>query len=470
MYRGRFRFLFPALVLGLATGLASQASSLSQLVAESERRGFRTGVVVVDLGSGHQLFGHRSREAFIPASNQKVLTVAAALWGLGSKFRFRTTFKLRDGVLEVHPGGDPNWITGSAHDPARIFTRLAEELRRRGVTRLRGVRRLQGFFVGPVRPEGWPKDQLDRLYCAPTGGLVLDAASFTARIGPGSGSARIEFLAPPVEVALGSGIKMTSKRKKRYSYWISQGGEGFRGHGEFSSRAAPVQVRGVAQQPGWLFEQSLRTILGKNGIQIGDGAEASLPLAQSGSADAPAEVYTYLTTLQDSLAPVLRDSSNQHAEQLLRVLGTRRLGEGSFEGGCKVVRSQLKTRVELPSVLKIADGSGLSRDNRLTPRVLVDVMRVLCRGPHGQVFQANLPRGGVDGTLKRRFGKLPAVGKAVRAKTGTINGVKCLSGVVRGASNRPRLFSILMNRRKGISTSGAAALQEKMVQAVYKIR
>ena len=81
-----------------------------------------------------------------------------------------------------------------------------------------------------------------------------------------------------------------------------------------------------------------------------------------------------------------------------------------------------------------------------------------------------LARGGVDGTLARRFGKLPTVGKAVRAKTGTINGVKCLSGILRSKSGRTRLFCILMNRRKGTSTKGASALQERMVQAIHQTR
>jgi len=471
MYRGLFRFVFPALAPLLGTGLVSQSATLSRLVAESERSGFRTGVVVLDAGSGKLTFLHRSREAFIPASNQKILTVAAALWGLGAEFRFRTTFKLRDGVLEVHPGGDPNWITGSSHDPARVFAKLAKELRRRGVTRLRGLRRLRGFFEGPDRPVSWPKGQFDRLYCAPTGGLVLDAASFTARISAGTGSARIEFLSPPVGVIPQPGIKMTSKRKKHYSYWISQGGGSFRGHGEFSSRAGPVEVRGVVQQPGWVFEQVLRAVLARHGIKIAAVGANGSPLVRTESAkESVVDVYTHLSTLRESLGPILRDSSNFHAEQLLRVLGTRLLGQGSFSGGCKAVRSQLGSRVDLPAGMKIADGSGLSRLNRLTPRVVVRVMQKLLAGPHAPVFEQNLARGGVDGTLARRFGKLPTVGKAVRAKTGTINGVKCLSGILRSKSGRTRFFCILMNRRKGISTKGAAALQERMVQAIHRTR
>lgn len=478
MHRGLLRFVVPvlALVPSLVSGLVSQHTSLTRLVAESERSGFRTGVAVLDLGTGRFTFRHRSNETFVPASNQKIFTVAAALWGLGADFRFRTIFKLRDGFLEVHPGGDPNWITGSAHDPSRVFAKLAQELRQRGVTRLRGVRRLQGFFKGPDRPEGWPADQFDRLYCAPTGGLILDSASFAARIsapakGAASKQARIELLRPPAAVRFRTGIRMTSKRKKRYSYWISQGSGTFRGHGEFSTRAGPVTVRGVVQQPGWMFERSLRTVLGKHGIQIGDAAITQPALAKSAPANRQlVEVYIHTSSLRECLGPILRDSSNFHAEQLLRVLGTRRRGDGSFLGGAVAVRAQLGSRVELPANLKIVDGSGLSRHNRLTPRCLVQVMQKLCTGPHASLFEASLARGGVDGTLRRRFGKLPTVGRAVRAKTGTINGVKSLSGIVRTASGQVRLFSILMNRRKGTSTRGASALQERMVQAIHRGR
>jgi D-alanyl-D-alanine carboxypeptidase/D-alanyl-D-alanine-endopeptidase (penicillin-binding protein 4) len=473
MNGGWFRYGFSVLLVVpfLGGGLLSQRATLSQLVAESERAGYKTGVAVLDLQTGRFLFRNRSTQAFIPASNQKILTVAAALWGLGSKFRFRTTFKLRDGFLEVHPGGDPNWLTGSAHDPKKIFAKVAQALRDRGVTRLQGVTRLPGFFRGAARPDGWPKDQLDRLYCAPTDGLVLDAASFTARISPGAGLAKIELLSPPASVVFRSGIKMTSKRKKGYSYWISQGGGGFQGHGEFFTGARAVTVRGVVQQPGWMFEQTLRTVLSKHGIRIATANGSKRSLAKS-VAVAPTgeDVYVHVSTLRESLSPILRDSSNFHAEQILRVLGTRRRGDGSFSGGCKVVRSQLGSRMKLPTILKIADGSGLSRINQVSPRLLVDVIHKLCVGPHASLFKGSLAQGGVSGTLSKRFAKAASVGKAVRAKTGTINGVKALSGIVRSKSGKTRLFSILMNRRKGISTRGASDLQERMVRVMYQMR
>ncbi len=469
-----------ALALAAASmgGLSAQRASLAAVVAEAERSGYRTGVAVRDLGNASFSYQYRAAEAFIPASNQKILTVAAALWGLGAGFRYRTVFKLRDGLLEVHPGGDPNWLSGSAHDPAKVFGELAGELRRRGITRLAGVRRLAGPFTGDVRPAGWPRDQFDRLYCAPTGGLVLDAASFSARISAAGSQARIELLAPPARVRFRTGIKTTSKKRKSYSYWISQSKQGFAGHGVFYARARPVTVRGVAQQPGWLFEQTLRTVLGRQGITVGNRLASqdstSRPLARAArpasTGSKAVAVYTHWSSLRESLAPILKDSSNFHAEQLLRVIGARCSGDGSFAGGCAILRAQLATRVKLPASLRIVDGSGLARGNQVTPNLLVEVMAELCDGPHSRLFVENLARGGKDGTLRRRFRKNPAVGAAVHAKTGTINGVKSLSGIVRTRAGKLRLFSILMNRRKGTSTRGASALQERMVEAIYRGR
>ena len=429
---------------------------LAGLVTRAEKQGLRTGVVVLDLRRGEVRFRHRATEAFLPASNQKLVTAAAALWELGGGFRFRTVFALVDGVLVVRAAGDPNWQAGGAHDPAFVFQQVAARLKKAGIQSVRGIRLDPGRFVGPSRPTGWPKNQYHRTYCAPTAGLILEAGCFVARISPGLHRAKIDLIAPPAEAVFGGGIEMTTKRKKRYSYWVSQSGEQFKGQGEFSVRAKPVKVRGVCQEPEWLFESALRTVLTREGIQITADAEAS-----------NAQVLTWESSLREALIPMLKDSSNFHAEQVLRTVGSKR-GDGSFAGGRKAVRAIVGARVVIPEAVRIADGSGLSRDDRTTPQVLADVLRELLRGEHAKLVVDSLARGGVDGTLRRRFRRNKALGRAVRAKTGTIRGVKTLSGLVQRPDGRVFVFSILMNANKGKSTRGASALQEEMVQVIYK--
>ena len=446
-----------SVIVCVASAIPGQSVSAS--VARAEREGFQTAVLVRDVKSEKNVYGHRADEFLIPASNQKLLTAAATLWGLGHDFQFRTVFRLRGGVLEIHAAGDPNWIAGTDHDAGRVFRAVAAALRQKGVTRLQGIRLDAGVFTGATRPTGWPRDQFDRAYCAPTGGLVLESSCFSARIAAGPSYASVSIIAPPLQVQVGGTIQISKRSKKRFSYWVSQGGDSFTGHGEFSAKARPVEVRGVVQNPAWVFEKTARTILAAEGVVIAADAAA-----------VDTNVLTWKSGLQPAFRQMLESSSNFHAEQLLRTLGAQMRHSGTFAAGCASVRAALATRLKIPDGLRVVDGSGLSRGNQVSPAFIVALLAEVFAHPHGALILDSLPHGGRTGTLKRRFrGKGQAdAGKATRAKTGYINGVRSLSGIVVDRRGRPRLFSILMNRRRGTSTKGAAALQDAIVTAIYK--
>ena len=97
-----------------------------------------------------------------------------------------------------------------------------------------------------------------------------------------------------------------------------------------------------------------------------------------------------------------------------------------------------------PRQLAQADGSGLSRYNLVAPAFLVALLERESRSPHAQVFAASLPVAGRDGTLASRMRGTPAEGN-LRAKTGTLSGVRALSGYFTTAAGEPMVFSILMN-------------------------
>jgi D-alanyl-D-alanine carboxypeptidase/D-alanyl-D-alanine-endopeptidase (penicillin-binding protein 4) len=124
------------------------------------------------------------------------------------------------------------------------------------------------------------------------------------------------------------------------------------------------------------------------------------------------------------------------------------------------------------SGLYVADGSGLSRMNNVTPRLLADVLtRVATRFPDDQrkLFEAALPEGGTDGTLRSRFKNTFAQGR-VHAKTGTLGGASSLSGYVVTKAGERLVFSILMNnydRRGGASKARAA--QDAVVLAACDV-
>jgi D-alanyl-D-alanine carboxypeptidase/D-alanyl-D-alanine-endopeptidase (penicillin-binding protein 4) len=146
-----------------------------------------------------------------------------------------------------------------------------------------------------------------------------------------------------------------------------------------------------------------------------------------------------------SLTAVVRHmdlvSDNFFAEMLLKILGKRERGEGSTAAGAGVVRSELRQRIMHMEGIRIADGSGLSRYDRLTARAVGELLiSATSDAAIGDEFVASLPVAGVSGTLEDRMERLPAY-RHVFAKTGTTNRASALSGYV----TTRYVFAILQN-------------------------
>ena len=155
------------------------------------------------------------------------------------------------------------------------------------------------------------------------------------------------------------------------------------------------------------------------------------------------------------------DSSNFHAEQVLRVLGAETQGLGTFPGGIVGVRAALSRALpSVPDGWMVADGSGLSRENRLTPRLLADALQLALSGEHRDVLLSAMPQPG-EGSLRKRF-RGSDVATRVWAKSGWIRGASTLSGCVGDV-----VFAITMNydpSRGGLNKK-LKALQERLVEA-----
>jgi D-alanyl-D-alanine carboxypeptidase/D-alanyl-D-alanine-endopeptidase (penicillin-binding protein 4) len=160
------------------------------------------------------------------------------------------------------------------------------------------------------------------------------------------------------------------------------------------------------------------------------------------------------------LAEILRHmdvvSDNFIAELVLKQLGAVIAGQGTTAAGADVVRSVLTSRAVPLANVRIADGSGLSSLDRMTPKALVTILQ---RGWADReirpVLFGALPVSGRDGTLEDRMARPPARGN-VRAKTGTLNGVSALSGYVR----ERYAFAVLVNA-PSLSSWAAHAAQDR---------
>jgi serine-type D-Ala-D-Ala carboxypeptidase/endopeptidase (penicillin-binding protein 4) len=454
--------VLPALVLAsaLLPPAAAQVAALKRAVADAEARAVRTGVAVCD-ADGTVLYRHRAAEPFVPASNMKLLTAAGVLHGLGQDFLFRTIFRVVDGELLVTASGDPNMLDGTEHDPVVVFGHVARELRSRDIHALRSVRLLPGPFTGPTRPPTWPQDQLHTYYCAPTSGFVLEQGTFIMSIQRSGGrNAKVQLVAPPSGYTIKGSISESTTRKGATYGAIDLGGS-LKVRGKFYRKSPRVKITTAVKDPQRWYRDTLIERLAAGGIQVNVGAKTT----------SAGVVYEHRSPLLPALRRMLEDSSNFDAEQCVRVLGAIKNRDGSLEGGRAALAQQIAELVSMsPAGVVITDGSGLSKQNRITPGLLVVAMFHSFGGVDGGVLRDSLAVSGRTGTLRKRFVGTDMVGR-VRAKTGWIRGASSLSGLVEMPNGKRRWFSILMNydrKRNGVNKD-LKRIQETIVRAVAGI-
>jgi D-alanyl-D-alanine carboxypeptidase/D-alanyl-D-alanine-endopeptidase (penicillin-binding protein 4) len=157
-------------------------------------------------------------------------------------------------------------------------------------------------------------------------------------------------------------------------------------------------------------------------------------------------------SLKDWITFMNLRSNNYYAETLLK-----------FVGGPWAAKQALTRLGVNPNGYRLADGSGLSRQNQATPRALVETLRVMSFAEDKEVFFASLPVAGVSGTLSKRLRQTAAQGQ-VFAKTGTLRGVKALSGYMNQPQYGMLVFSILVNQPKQSTAALANAIDQVVLQ------
>ena len=197
----------------------------------------------------------------------------------------------------------------------------------------------------------------------------------------------------------------------------------------------------TVDDPGRFFLTVLAQILGQEGIPV----RGRVRLVE------PGEALPALTTLIEHRSHLLSAiqvantrSQNFYAEQILKTLGREVLGEGSFERGVEVVTTFLEGRGLNPEGYHLTDGSGMSRENRLSARCITDLLAVMAHSPLADQYMESLSQAGVDGSMRSRLREPEFAGK-VFGKTGTLSGVRALSGYVRSERGELLAYSFLMN-------------------------
>lgn len=466
-----------AILLGTVSALAQSGSLQARVdrAVESGKFGSaRVGVVVRDVEKGVTLADVRGEEAFTPASNMKLLTSGAALLVLTPEFKFRTEFRASGTTLVVAGDGDPALADPellSKMNPkltvGDVLAVVTGAIARENVTHFDSVvvddRIFDREFVHP----SWPADKLDRGYSAQVAGLNFHANVILAfpRPNPDGPGTPPPFTLQPSAPWLRMENRARTVADGKSSVWISREPDSntFTLRGDVR-QASQAGIEITVHNPPEFFGQVLADHLNRAGIATG-----AARVAEANEALPAGRALAAITTpIGEVLDRCNTDSANLYAEALLKRVGHAVTGEpGSWKNGSSVVRMVLSQRLGAGAAagITIADGSGLSRDNAVSPATLCKWLELLARNSEVRdVFTESLASPG-EGTLRQRFAGARHHGK-VYAKSGFINGVRTLSGyVVDPSTGRRVAFSVMVNDIKtDAQTMAARALHEEVVR------
>jgi D-alanyl-D-alanine carboxypeptidase/D-alanyl-D-alanine-endopeptidase (penicillin-binding protein 4) len=399
------------------------------------------GIKVVSLATGETLYELNPDMLFMPASNEKLFTSAAALVELGKDFVFTTKVGVDRNASRIHNkgSGDPLLSTADLDSLARV---IKDSIQTDSAWTLVGD---VSYFDDVPWGEGWMWDdepESDNMMISP---LSVNSNSITVQVRPGkledapvlvrtvpaTAYVSIENTATtPVDTPV-TPLTIVRKWRER-SNTITVTGQLLH-RDSLSERHLTV----------WQPERYVLTLLAERlqsygftlrGIEIDSVPSTATPVTEfSHRLDS---VLTFLNKVSDNLA----------AENVLKTLSAERNGKpGTAKSGVSLVKRFLSSIGTDTTKLTMVDGSGLSRYNLTSPNIIMRVLTdIYKRDTLFGTFYNSLPIAGIDGTLSERMSGTSAEGN-LRAKTGTLSGVASFSGYVQSANGEMLAFSILMN-------------------------
>lgn len=483
----------------------SLAARINAILETKEAQRAHWGIRVVSLDTGKTIYARHDQQLFTPASNTKLFTTAAALVGLGPDFKFRTTVEsaaLPDklgriaGDVILVGRGDPNLSgrqlpyqgrTERTAGPLRALDLLADQVAERGVRYVDGdVIADDTYFVFERYAEGWSQDDLLWYYGAPVSALSVNDNTLFLEVLPGEkpgdpalvkldpfeGYYRVENRIITVDRrapqrSAGGGDEEGGSRRIRVnrepgSLTLELWG---RIPVDDSGAHEMLAIEDPAQFAARYFRDALQrrgvVVYGQAGVTHLRPIDLQTP-APVGAATRPRVVMATVESLPllEDLKVISKVSQNLHAEMVLRTLGQERRADigrnppGSTAAGLAAMKAFL-TRAGIPEdEYNFTDGSGLSRQNLVTPAAVVRLLTYMDKSAHREKWLDLLPVAGVDGTIADRFKETPAAGN-ILAKTGSLGHVNALSGYATTASGERLAFSIFVNNhnlRGGRST------------------
>ena len=439
-------------------------------------------VRVIDLASGKELYARDPDRSVMPASNLKMLTTATALHLLGPDHTFDTFLATSgDDLYLIGTGdpalGDPTITSWQNKKPADHFEFFTKALHDKGLTRIKGNLYYDDYALDEQRIHpSWSRAFRDDWYAAPVAGLNFNDNCIDVTVHPTAPGQPVRYeVVPPT-----SRIKIVNQCKtsdSAHAPAIRRDADDYTYVLSGTCKTMTTLQSKPVQDPGHFTADALKSHLQSRGIAIDGQIQRAQrnPLLLTGLT----VLAAHRSSMKDVLARTNKNSQNMFAEALSKIAGSA-YGATTWPNGHKAIHAYLGQPGIDPTHVVAADGSGLSRDNRVTARVMSDLLiamhpsnaaaairdgrRQSLRGfapspAAAQLWYDSLAEPGGIGTLRNRL--KDRAGK-LRGKTGSIGGVRALSGYLTTRENKTLVFSILLNDIQGDETAAVVKVDNAL--------
>ena len=465
MKRIRFYLCFMALLLA-GSAFAQQAFQGAVWGAYAVR------------ADGKVLLDEQSDRLMVPASNVKIITAGAALETLGKNFRWDTNLAycgtIEEGVLKgdiyIIGGGDPT--IAASGNPNAVFAQWKELIQAKGITSVEGL--VIGdprYYDGEPEATSWQYEDIGFYYGKGPEALnyYKNSQDLSASAGKAVGDpVQINVTGPQLPwmryshssttAVAGSGDKLYFYNSDLAPVGAMRGTLGL----DIKNKNEQVSNRFPAYTCAYFFCQYLQ----QNQMPVGGYADISPEGFIRTDLDSPGTQKaaewnemknigsSYSVQLSQIIQEMLHTSDNFYAEATAQALGLNVRGHTDFASNIGAIEDYVKEMGLDPKGMRLKDGSGLSRTNYVSPAFLVSFLQMMMDTPSYETLLESLPQPGY-GTLATYLSSAPQNLKSrVRMKTGSMDGVRCLSGYILPADGKKEntiIFSIMVNNSTATS-------------------
>jgi serine-type D-Ala-D-Ala carboxypeptidase/endopeptidase (penicillin-binding protein 4) len=424
-------------------------ADLDRVLADPRLQGANVGLEVREADTGVVLYSRNAAVRAQPASTTKLMTAAAALEVLGPDFRFDTTVLAEGRQFGGQLAGNL-YLRGTGDTTIRAadYAALADKVAASGVRVVRGDLVADDTWFDTVPfGAGWAWNDEGYCYNAEISALTVTpkveygAGAVIVRVSPGrAGGPAVVELTPPNDQ-----LKVDNRATTGTSTDVSIQREHHENLVHVTGTVAePTQEWISVREPTMLVASLFRKALADRGVTVLGHTK------RAGTPDGARELARHSSiSLRELLVPFMKLSNNMHAEALVKAMGRKAVGQGTWAAGLQTLSDALGRLGVATDRIRLEDGSGSSRMNQLSPESLATLLIAVRAKPWFGEWYAALPIAGkadlmVGGTLRNRMRGTAAEGN-VRARTGTLGSTSAISGYVTSATGKPLVFALVEN-------------------------